>query len=85
MKSVTVENLNSDFSLVADWLAQGEEIELVRRGFPFARLVPLPAKPETARVRIDFEAQMKAIWGDRVISEKEYQEMRDFEHEGCEG
>lgn len=33
----------------------------------------------------DFAARQKAIWGDRVFSEQEVKDMREYELEGEEG
>ena len=85
MKTASVADLRNDFRRVAAWLAQGEEVEIVRRGKPFARLRPLESKARANTVPIDFAAQLKANWGDRVFSEQEFVQMRDFDRDGDEG
>ncbi len=85
MKTASVADLRNDFRRVAAWLSQCEEVEIVRRGQPFARLMPLKSTARSLDVPVDFAAQLKANWGDRVFSEHEFQQMRDFDREGSEG
>ena len=40
MKTATVRELRNDFGRLSKWLAKGETIEIVKRGIPFADLVP---------------------------------------------
>lgn len=85
MKTASVADLRNDFRRVAAWLAQGEEVEIVRRGKPFARLLPLESKSLARAVPLDFASQLKANWGDRVFSDREFQQMRDSDRDGDEG
>ncbi len=85
MKTASVADLRNDFRRVAAWLAQGEEVEIVRRGQPFARLLPLASKARIRTAPVDFAAQLRANWGDRVFSAREFQQMRDFDRVGDEG
>ena len=66
MKRATVRDLRYAFPRVEAALADGEEIEIVKRGRVVARLSPAP-KPPAAVVWPDFMAQMKEIWGDRIL------------------
>jgi hypothetical protein len=75
--------MRNHFPKVVAWLEQGEEIEILRRGKPVACLVR-PRSGNSIQVpKIDFAKQNKEIWGDRVFSMKEVEEMRAFELEGC--
>ena len=85
MKTASVADLRNDFRRVAAWLAQGEEVEIVRRGRPFARLLPLASKVGAKGSPIDFAAQLQANWGDRVFSAHEFQQMCDSDRNGDEG
>ena len=40
MKTATVHDLRNDFARLSKWLAQGETIEISKRGKPVADLVP---------------------------------------------
>ena len=85
MRTATVADLRNHFPKVVAWLAQGEDVEILRRGKPVACLVlPRSARPAEV-VKIDFAKQNKEIWGDRVFSVKEVEEMRAFELEGEQG
>ncbi len=85
MKTASVADLRNDFRRVAAWLKQGEEVEIVRRGRPFARLLPVESKGRAKANSVDFAAQLRTNWGDRVFSAREFQAMRDFDRDGDEG
>ncbi len=71
----------SHFRRASAWIENGEIVKIVNRCWLFERLVlPIPAKEAVPKA--DWADQRKAIWGDRVFSAKEVQEMDDFEHEG---
>ena len=42
MKTATVRELRNDFGKLSKWLSAGETIQIVKRGQPFARMVPEP-------------------------------------------
>ena len=42
MKTASIRDLRNDFRRVAKWIEVGESVRIVRRGKPFARLVPEP-------------------------------------------
>ena len=80
MKTATVRDLRYDFPKIEAWLAGGEEILITKHSKPVARIshastVPkmkLPTQP-------DYEARRKRIWGGRVFTQAEVDEMRSFE------
>ena len=65
MKRATVRDLRYSFREVEAKLAEGEEIEIVKRNKVIAKLVPVA--PEPARKKPDFLARMKRIHGDVVL------------------
>lgn len=77
-KTATVADLRNNFRRVSAWLENGESVEIVKRGRPFARLVPAVAVPRKP-VKIDFAAQLRAVWGRKVFSAAEVRAMRDAE------
>lgn len=84
MKTATVADLRNHFRRVSAWIENGEDVQIVKRGKAFARLVPAAdVKPKP--VKVDFAAQRKAIWGSRVFSAAEVKAMRDAELEGDQG
>jgi len=80
MKTATIRDLRYDFKKIEAWLAGGEEILITKHAKPVARITgatsvtkkKLPPHP-------DYKARLKQIWGDRVFSQAEVDEMRAFE------
>ena len=81
MKKATVRDLRYDFPKVEAWIAAGEEIVITKRGKPVARLVRERSAEwkEKPPVLPDFRARAQRIFGDRVFSAAEVEEMRAFE------
>lgn len=63
MKTATVRDLKHNMRKVTHWLSEGEEVELTRRGKPFARVVPHQQAPKPFQ-RPDFRSGLREIWGD---------------------
>ena len=42
MKTATVRDLRNEFRRISRWLEAGEVVQVLRRGKPFARVVPEP-------------------------------------------
>jgi antitoxin (DNA-binding transcriptional repressor) of toxin-antitoxin stability system len=42
MKTATVRDLRNEFGRLSKWLEKGETVQIVKRGRPFARVVPEP-------------------------------------------
>jgi antitoxin (DNA-binding transcriptional repressor) of toxin-antitoxin stability system len=83
MKIATVADLRNHFRRISAWIEDGEAVEIMKRGKAFARLVPVTGSAKAAQ--IDFRAQRKRIWGNRVFSSGEVNAMADSEIEGEEG
>jgi len=82
MNTVTTAELRNHFRQVSSWLDNGETVEILKRGKPYARLLPI-APPTAAGVpRVDFRAQCREIWKGRKFSAAEVAEMRTAEWEG---
>lgn len=80
MKTATVRDLRYDFPKIEAWLAGGEEILITKHAKPVARISAAGAVPvQQPRQRPDYEARRKRIWGDRVFTQAEVDEMRAFE------
>ena len=85
MKTATLRDLRNDFAKLEAWLGEGEEIRIERRGKPIAMLAPMTAR-KTGEVKMpDFEARLKATWGERIFSAEEVRAMREAELDGEEG
>ena len=64
MKTVTIRQVHNDFSSVLALVAQGEEITVLNRTRPVARICPpLPVAPANFKMP-DFAARAKVIFGD---------------------
>ena len=85
MKTANVADLRNDFRKIAAWIADGETVSIKMRGKLFATLTPARGLNEPDIPEIDFAAQLKKIWGDRVFTDEQVREMRAAELEGEEG
>ncbi|MDI1313726.1 hypothetical protein [Prosthecobacter sp.] len=80
MKTATIRDLRYDFAKLEGWLRSGEEIQITKHNKPVATLVKAkPVKNAAPQSLPDFKARRKRIWGDRVFSAQEVEEMRAFE------
>ncbi len=68
MKTANVSQLRRDFGSVLGWIADGQQVEIVKHGKVIAVLSPPlpPAKPEPLKLP-DFAARRKRIFGNRVL------------------
>jgi len=63
MKTATIRQVRNDLGTVLEWVAQGEEVTIVRRRTPVARILP-PRPQTTAPVTMpDFARRARAIFG----------------------
>lgn len=80
MKTATIRDLRYDFAKLEGWLKSGEEIQITKHNKPVATLLKAKPVKNAARPPLpDFKARRKRIWGGRVFSAKEVEEMRAFE------
>ena len=69
MKTATIRQVRHDFSTVLDWVGEGEQVEISKRGKVVALLSPPPAAPAPrARKRPDLAARLKLRDGGRVLA-----------------
>ena len=69
MKTATIRDLRNEFARVSKWLEKGETVQIIKRGKPFARVVPEP-KPKsflgcmrgTAKMSADFDEPLDEPW-----------------------
>lgn len=79
MKTATVRDLRYSFPKIEAWLAAGEEVLITKHSKPLARLVPGAGEKKELPPLPDYEARRQRIWGDRVFTAEEVEEMRAFE------
>ena len=84
MNTVTTADLRNHFRRVSSWLDNGEAVEILKRGKPYATLLPITKAAVPRPPRVDFAAQRQAIWKGRRFSAAEVAEMRAAEIEGEE-
>lgn len=65
MKTATIRELRHETTRVLSWVAEGDSVEVRRRGNPVAVLCPRPRGVRI--VRPDYAARLRAIYGDRVL------------------
>ena len=69
MRTATIRQVRHDFGAVLEWVSEGEQVQISKRGKIVALLSPPPAiKPPRARQRPDLAARLKMRDGDRVIA-----------------
>ncbi len=79
MKSATVADLRNHFRRISSWIEDGETVQIVKRGRPFASLSGVGGNSKAAPLKPDIMVQLKEIWGDRVFSKDEVKAMREAE------
>ena len=78
MKTATIRQVRHDFSTVLDWVGEGEQVEISKRGKVVALLSPPPAvKPPRARKRPDLAARLKLRDGGHVIAARAMNDILD--------
>jgi len=67
MKTANVRQLRHPFGDVMEWVADGEQVKIVKKGKVIALLSPPPrANPKKVKLP-DFAARQSRIFGDRVL------------------
>ena len=69
MKRATVRDLRNDFGRVSKWVQAGETVQILKRGKPFARVVPEPrvqsffgAGAGAVRLPPDIDDSIAVVW-----------------------
>ena len=86
MKTASVRDLRNNFNSLEAWLAEGETIQIEKRGTPVALLTPANSAGQNKGVDgPDVRARLKRIWGDRCFTAEEVKAMREYELKGEQG
>ncbi len=85
MKTATIREVRNEFSKLETWLAEGETIEIRRRGVPVAHLTRPVTETKKPVVWPDIRARQRRISGDRVLSQEDLDAIKAYELEGQEG
>ena len=68
MKTANVRQLRHAFGDVMDWITDGQQVEIVKKGKVIALLSPPPKPTAPKKFKLpDFQARRKRIFGDRVM------------------
>ena len=68
MKTANVRQLRHAFGDVMDWITDGQQVEIIKKGKVIALLSPPPRPTAPKKFKLpDFEARRKRIFGDRVM------------------
>jgi antitoxin (DNA-binding transcriptional repressor) of toxin-antitoxin stability system len=67
MKKANVRQLRHAFGDVMEWILEGQQVEIVKKGKVIALLTPPPAATRKKIKLPYFEARRKRIFGDRVL------------------
>ena len=70
MKTASVRDLRQDFARILAWIEEGEEVAITMRRQAIARLIPWPQKKAAKRPVPDIAAQLKKVFGAKVIADK---------------
>lgn len=69
MKTATVRDLRNEFNRISKWLDAGEVVQVLKRGKPFARVVPEPkartfvgACPSPVPLPEEIDEPVRAEW-----------------------
>ena len=69
MKTATIRDLRNEFARLSKWLDKGETVQIMKRGKPFARVVPEPKSRSflgcmagTAKVSPDIDEPVGIEW-----------------------
>jgi antitoxin (DNA-binding transcriptional repressor) of toxin-antitoxin stability system len=80
MKTATVRDLRYDFPKIEAWLEGGEEVLITKHAKPVGRILPPGCEAGVSVPPLpDYRARQQRIWGDRVFTQEEIDEMRAFE------
>jgi antitoxin (DNA-binding transcriptional repressor) of toxin-antitoxin stability system len=68
MKTANVRQLRHDFGSVMTWVAEGEQVKIVKKGKIIALLSPPPQPRPRKKIKLpDFKVRRKRIFGDKVL------------------
>ena len=79
MKTATMRDLRYDYGKLAPWIKAGKTIQITRHARHVFDIVPPKKSARKKLVHPDYEARLQRIWGDRVFSAAEVEEMRAAE------
>jgi antitoxin (DNA-binding transcriptional repressor) of toxin-antitoxin stability system len=79
MITVPLRDLRNNFSKLEKYLAEGESIQIQKRGELIALLVGITKSKNPFRAKPNFAARRKAIWKNRIFTPQEVVSLREDE------
>jgi antitoxin (DNA-binding transcriptional repressor) of toxin-antitoxin stability system len=77
MKTANVRHLRHAFGEVMDWITEGQQVEIVKKGKVIAVLSP-PPRPKSKKIKLpDFAGRQKRIFGDKILAKNIVSEERE--------
>jgi antitoxin (DNA-binding transcriptional repressor) of toxin-antitoxin stability system len=70
LKSASIRDLRNSFPQVAQWIEEGECVEITRSGKPFARLAPIAAEAKPAGSMPNFLKRLRENFPDETPNPK---------------
>jgi antitoxin (DNA-binding transcriptional repressor) of toxin-antitoxin stability system len=67
MKTANVRQLRHAFGDVMNWITEGQQVQIIKKGKVIALLSPPPRHKSKKLTLPDFEARRKRIFGNRVL------------------
>jgi len=68
MKTANVRQLRHAFGSVLDWIGEGQQVEIIKKGKVIALLSP-PLRTKSKKIKLpDFAARQKRIFGNKILS-----------------
>lgn len=73
-KTTTIRQIRHDFNTVLSWVSAGDEVTVLKRSQPVARICPLRRQPRRKITMPDYAARVKKVFGDRLVPNTVLQE-----------
>jgi antitoxin (DNA-binding transcriptional repressor) of toxin-antitoxin stability system len=67
MKTATIRKVRHDLGTVLKWVAGGEEVTVLNRTRPVARICPPRAQAPDKLKMPDFAARARAVFGNKIV------------------
>ena len=78
MKTANVRQLRHAFGDVMDWITEGQQVEIIKKGKVIALLSPPPKPTAPKKFKLpDFAARQQRIFGDQVLPGNSIAEERE--------
>jgi len=68
MRMASIKELRSDLGRILEWVLDGEELAVTKRGQTVARLLPVPRGKRKAGKMPDVATRLQKVFGGKVIS-----------------